>query len=69
MISVLVNTQAISDELFEAFLLCRYKSKLRIAGAEGQASEFEEHRRSLQAAYQQKAQQRLAASRGEIETR
>jgi hypothetical protein len=67
MASITVNTQPISEELFEAFLQCRYKSKLRIAGVEGQPSEFEEHRRRLHAAYRQKAQHRLAASCGELE--
>jgi predicted RecB family nuclease len=68
MTSILVNPPAISDELFEAFLRCRYKSKLRIAGAEGQPSEFEEHRRKLQATYQQNAQQQLTSTHGEIQT-
>src|SRR5260370_2394416 len=65
MTSILVKPQPISDELFEAFLRCRYKSKLRIAGTEGKTTEFEEHRTRLQAAYRQKAQQRLAASHAE----
>ena len=68
MASITVNAQPISDELFEAFLRCRYKSKLRIAGTEGKTSEFEEHRTTLQAAYRHEGQLRLAVSHGEIET-
>jgi predicted RecB family nuclease len=62
MTSILARPQPITEELFEAFLRCRYKSKLRIAGAERQSLELAEHRKKLQDAYREGARQRLLGS-------
>jgi predicted RecB family nuclease len=62
MTRILARPQPITDELFEAFLRCRYKSKLRIAGADRQSSELAAHRKKLQDAYRDDARQRLLGS-------
>ena len=40
------NPRAITDELLEAFLQCKYKAKLRALGRTGQLADFEKHRTS-----------------------
>jgi predicted RecB family nuclease len=62
MTSILVRPLSITDDLFEAFLRCRYKSKLRIAGAETQSSAVAEHRKDLQDAYRNNARRLLLGS-------
>lgn len=68
MATTAMGTETINEELFEAFIRCKYKAKLRIAGTVGHQSEFEEHRRRLLSVYRQNAQHKLAGGLDEKET-
>jgi predicted RecB family nuclease len=56
---MLENSRVITDELFEAFLQCKYKARLRTLGRTGQPADFEKHRTSQAQAHRALVQAKL----------